>query len=126
MKEKLTRIAVLKGEEAKALNRARSHGFSMEYDGTKGKERLEFYKCETVERKIIEEEKKDGVQLKHMACVGICETFPSVGKTGYHAGIKFCSKCNRFMYSDNVFCLCCSGNLRVGPYNKRERAKRKA
>jgi hypothetical protein len=50
-----------------------------------------------------------------MACVGICETFPNMGKTGYHVGIQFCSKCNPFMYSDNVFCLCCSGNLRVGP-----------
>ena len=60
MKEKLTRIAVLKGEEAKALNRARRDGFSMEYDGTKGKERLDFYKVVTVERKTIEEEKKDG------------------------------------------------------------------
>ena len=60
VKEKLTRIAVLKGEEAKAVNRARRDGFSMVYDGTKGKERIEFYKCKTVERKIIEEEKKDG------------------------------------------------------------------
>ena len=58
VKEKLTRIAVLKGEEAKAVNRARRDGFSMEYDGTKGKERLEFYKCVTVARKTIEEEKK--------------------------------------------------------------------
>ena len=55
VKEKLTRIAVLKGEEAKAVNRARRDGFSMEYDGTKGKERSEFYKPETVEDKIIEE-----------------------------------------------------------------------
>ena len=59
VKEKLTRIAVLKGEEAKAVNRARRDGFSMEYDGTMGRERLEFYKCVTVERKIIEEEKID-------------------------------------------------------------------
>ena len=58
VKEKLTRIAVLKGKEAKALDRARKDGFSMEYDGTKGKERLEFYKCKTVERKIKEAQKK--------------------------------------------------------------------
>ena len=32
----------------------------MEYDGTKGKERIEFYKCKTVERKTIEEENTDG------------------------------------------------------------------
>ena len=61
-----------------------------------------------------------------MACRNICEAFPSSGKTGYHVGIKYCSKCRRFMYSDNVFCLCCSGNLRVGPYDKREKEKRKA
>jgi hypothetical protein len=59
VKEKLTRIAVLKAEEAKAVNRTRRDGLCMAYDGTKGKERLEFYKCVTVERKIIEEEKKD-------------------------------------------------------------------
>ena len=55
VKEKLTHIAVLKGEEAKAVNRARRDGFSMTYDGTKGKERLNFYKVKTVERKTIEE-----------------------------------------------------------------------
>ena len=38
VKEKLTLIAVLKGEAAKAVNRTRRDGFSMEYDGTKGKE----------------------------------------------------------------------------------------
>jgi hypothetical protein len=48
----------LKGEEAKALNRSR-HDFTIYYDGTKGKERLEFYKEETMENKIIEEEKID-------------------------------------------------------------------
>ena len=46
-----------------------------------------------------------------MGCKNICETFPHSGRTGYHQGIKYCSKCKRFMYSDNVFCLCCSGNL---------------
>lgn len=61
-----------------------------------------------------------------MVCRNICETFASSGKTGYFIGKKYCSKCNRFMYSDNVFCLCCSGNLRVGPYDKREKEKRKA
>ena len=60
-----------------------------------------------------------------MVCRNICETWPSSGRTGYFIGKKYCSKCNRFMYSDNVFCLC-SGNLRVGPYDKQERAKRKA
>ena len=55
VKKKLTCIAVLKGEEAKALNRSR-HDFTIYYDGTKGKERLEFYKEETVENKTIEEE----------------------------------------------------------------------
>ena len=59
VKEKLTLIAVLRGEEAKAVNRARGDGFSMTYDGTKGKERLEFYKVKTVERKTIEAEKKE-------------------------------------------------------------------
>ena len=58
-----------------------------------------------------------------MVCHNICETFPSSGRTGYFIGIKYCSKCNRFMYSDNVFCLCCSSNLRTGPYNKNARAK---
>ena len=58
-KEKLTRIAVLKGEDAKAVNRTRRDGLSMQYDNTKGRERLEFYKCETVERKTIEKEKKE-------------------------------------------------------------------
>ena len=58
VKKKLTLIVVLKGEEAKALNRSRN-GFTIYYDGTKGKERLEFYKDETVEAKIIEEEKID-------------------------------------------------------------------
>ena len=57
VKKKLTLIGVLKGEEAKALNRSRND-FTIYYDGTKGKERLEFYKEETVENKIIEEEKK--------------------------------------------------------------------
>ena len=60
-----------------------------------------------------------------MGCKNICESFISAGPTGYHEGVKYCSKCNRFMYSDNVFCLCCSGNLRMGPYDKRGRAKRK-
>lgn len=55
IKHKLTQIAVLKGEEARALNRARRDGFVMSYSGTKGKERLDFYKTETVEDKIIEE-----------------------------------------------------------------------
>jgi hypothetical protein len=54
VKKKLTLIGVLKGEEAKALNRSR-HDFTIYYDGTKGKQRLEFYKEETVENKIIEE-----------------------------------------------------------------------
>jgi hypothetical protein len=49
----------LKGEEAKVVNRTRRDGLSMQYDSTKGKERLEFYKEETMENKIIEEEKKD-------------------------------------------------------------------
>ena len=53
VKEKLTLIAVLKGEEAKAVNRARRDGFRMAYDRTKGKERMNFYKEETVEDKII-------------------------------------------------------------------------
>ena len=44
VKTKLTLIGVLKGEEAKALNRSRND-FTIYYDGTKGKERLEFYKC---------------------------------------------------------------------------------
>jgi uncharacterized paraquat-inducible protein A len=60
-----------------------------------------------------------------MGCKNICETFPSAGKTGYYEGIKFCSKCNRFMYSDNVFCLCCGSNLRVGPYDRKAKDKRK-
>jgi hypothetical protein len=59
VKKKLTLIAVLKGEEAKAVNMARRDGFRMSYDGTKGKERMNFYKDVTVEDKIIEEEKKD-------------------------------------------------------------------
>ena len=42
VKKKLTLIAVLKGEEAKAVNMARRDGFRMSYDGTKGKERIEF------------------------------------------------------------------------------------
>jgi len=58
VKKKLTLIGVLKGEEAKALNRLRND-FTIYYDRTKGKERLEFYKEQTVENKIIEEEKKD-------------------------------------------------------------------
>jgi hypothetical protein len=45
IKQKLTRIAVLKGEEAKAVNMARKNGFVMTYSGTKGKERLDFYKA---------------------------------------------------------------------------------
>ena len=53
VKKKLTRIAVLKGEEAKAVNSARNDGFRMAYDGTKGKERMNFYKDVTVEDKII-------------------------------------------------------------------------
>jgi hypothetical protein len=53
VKEKLTRIAVLKGEDAKAVNGTRTDGLCMAYDGTKGKERLEFYKVETVENKIV-------------------------------------------------------------------------
>lgn len=57
VKTKLTLIGVLKGEEAKALNRSRND-FTIYYDGTKGKERLEFYKCKAVERKTIEENKK--------------------------------------------------------------------
>ena len=51
---------------------------------------------------------------------------PSSGKTGYFIGIKYCSKCNRFMYSEGIFCLCCKANLRTGPYDKNARAKRKA
>ena len=58
VKKKQTLIGVLKGEEAKALNRSR-HDFTMYYNGTKGKERLEFYKEETVENRIIEEQKID-------------------------------------------------------------------
>ncbi len=57
VKKKLTRIAVLKGEEAKAVNRARRDGFRTAYDGTKGKERLDFYKDETVEDNILEGQK---------------------------------------------------------------------
>ena len=58
VKKKLTLIGVLKGEEAKALNRSRND-FTIYDDGTKGKERLEFNKEETLENKIIEEQKKD-------------------------------------------------------------------
>lgn len=58
VKKKLTLIGVLKGEEAKALSRSRND-FTIYYDGTKGKERLEFYKEETMENKIIEQEKKE-------------------------------------------------------------------
>ena len=58
VKKKLTLIGVLKGEEAKKLNRSR-HDFTIYYDGTKGKQRLEFYKEETVEDKIIKEDKKE-------------------------------------------------------------------
>jgi len=60
VKQKLTQVAVLKGEEAKALNRARD-GFVMSYSGTKGKKRLNFYKAETVEDKIIERPKLYGM-----------------------------------------------------------------
>ena len=56
VKQKLTLIAVLKGKEAKAVNRARKDGFSMIYDRTKSN--LNFYKVATVEDKIIQEEKK--------------------------------------------------------------------
>lgn len=52
VKKKLTLIGVLKGEEAREVNHA-SGGFTAHYDGTKGKEMLEFYKEETVENKII-------------------------------------------------------------------------
>ncbi len=59
VKQKLTLIGVLKGLEAKAVNRARKDGFSMIYvDGTKGKERLNFYKVKIVQDKIIEDETK--------------------------------------------------------------------
>jgi hypothetical protein len=51
VKKKLTLVGVLKGEEAKALNRSRND-FTIYYDGTKGKERLEFYKEETVENNM--------------------------------------------------------------------------
>ena len=61
-----------------------------------------------------------------MVCRSICETFPSTGPTGYFEGIRYCSKCRKFMRSDNVYCLCCSSNLRTGPYDKREKQKRKA
>jgi hypothetical protein len=59
IKQKLTRVAVLEGEEAKAVNRARRDGFVMTYSGTKGNQRLGFYKAETVEDKIIEEASED-------------------------------------------------------------------
>ena len=61
-----------------------------------------------------------------MTCKNICETFPSAGRTGYFIGLKYCSKCNRFMYSEGIFCSCCKANLRTGPYDKNARVKRKA
>jgi hypothetical protein len=62
IKQKLTRIAVLNGEEAKSVNttRTKGDGFITRYSGgTKGKGRLGFFEAETVEDKIIEEDKKD-------------------------------------------------------------------
>jgi hypothetical protein len=64
VKKKLTLFGVLKGEEAKALNRSR-HDFTIYYYGTKGKERLEFYKEETVEDKIIHREKPSARKRKN-------------------------------------------------------------
>ena len=58
VKQKLTRIGVLKGEEAKAVNRTRRDGLCIAYVGAKGKERLEFYKVRNMERKIIEAQKE--------------------------------------------------------------------
>ena len=55
VKQKLTQIAVLKGEETKALNRARKDWFVMSYSGG----RMNFFKVETVEDKIVGEEKKE-------------------------------------------------------------------
>jgi hypothetical protein len=60
-----------------------------------------------------------------MVCKNICEMWPSPGKTGYYMGIKYCSKCNRFVYSEGVFCLCCKANLRTGPYDRKAKEKRK-
>ena len=51
VKQKLTRIAVLKGQEVKAVNKAREDGYQW-YIGNKGKETLEFYKVETVEVEV--------------------------------------------------------------------------
>ena len=61
-----------------------------------------------------------------MVCRNICETWPSPGKTGYYMGIKYCSKCTRFLHSEGIFCSCCKSNLRSGPYDKNAKSKRNA
>ena len=59
-----------------------------------------------------------------MVCKNICETFPSTGPGGYLTGVRFCSKCSKFIRYEGVFCLCCGSNLHTGPYDKKERQKR--
>jgi len=58
-------------------------------------------------------------------CRGACESFPKgLGPLGgYHAGLRFCSYCVYF--TPLATCLCCSGQTRTRPRNRRKEYRAK-
>ena len=69
----------------------------------------------------------DSINKPREKCKLICEDFPKV-KLGYDNGKKFCPRCQRFLFTEKIHCVCCGCQLRSRPYDKnlKEKRKRKA
>lgn len=59
-------------------------------------------------------------------CKGICVRFKAKsykGKNRYEMGQKCCTKCDIFMFYDDIRCPCCACKLRVTPRGNKSRKK---
>ncbi len=53
----------------------------------------------------------------HMACRGLCDEIGILGAS-YNDGVKYCRKCEVFIFYEGIFCPCCHLHLRTSPIRK--------
>jgi hypothetical protein len=62
------------------------------------------------------------IRFPLLVCKNICKKI-RVGMASYALGVKYCSKCEVYLFYKGIFCPCCGGQLRTKPLSKKGKRK---